>query len=498
MRHHLADGDRALPVRGELRPERRDACLGIELAALHEQVRADRGDALRRGVHEHERVLLPARAVRRIGETAPEVDDRLPVEIHAHRRPDLSALVEVLRERVEHRFEFRRDVTVDVHRRSLFSPGLRAASGERPRVLLCDASAPSLDRWLFRRTRPLVLLTIVAAVVGAGCSSSKSSRPTPSTNVTTPPPVDAPHRDPQDQARRGDHAGEPVVRQLLRDVSRRGRHPDDRTGSRRCACRSGPVRASSRIHDHARRERRRPARCSPTRRRHQRREDGRLRRAVGAGETQLRGADEPRSRGRREPKQRRDGLPHGSDIPNYWTYAQNFVLQDHMFEPNASWSLPEHLFQVSEWSATCTQHDNPRVAPTRSRSRACPEPVDRQRRPGRRHRRRSTRGPTSRTCCTRSRSRGATTSWPAPNPTARTTRGELRAGAAERRRHRGSGTRCRTSTPSATTVQLGNIQSVDNFYAAAKLGILPAVSWVVPSGDVSEHPPASVSAGSRT
>ena len=39
------------------------------------------------------------------------------------------------------------------------------------------------------------------------------------------------------------------------------------------------------------------------------------------------------------------------DIPNYWSYADNFVLQDHMFEPNASWSLPEHLFQVSEWSA---------------------------------------------------------------------------------------------------------------------------------------------------
>jgi phospholipase C len=48
-----------------------------------------------------------------------------------------------------------------------------------------------------------------------------------------------------------------------------------------------------------------------------------------------------------------------ADIPNYWTYARNNVLQDHMFEPNASFSLPEHLFQVSEWSARCTQPDNP-------------------------------------------------------------------------------------------------------------------------------------------
>jgi phospholipase C len=43
--------------------------------------------------------------------------------------------------------------------------------------------------------------------------------------------------------------------------------------------------------------------------------------------------------------------------------------------------------------------------------------------------------------------------------------------------------------------QLGNIQSVDRFYKAAKSGRLPAVSWVVPSGDVSEHPDAPVSYG---
>src|SRR4051794_11977745 len=30
------------------------------------------------------------------------------------------------------------------------------------------------------------------------------------------------------------------------------------------------------------------------------------------------------------------GYHTASDIPNYWSYAQNFVLQDHMFEPNAS------------------------------------------------------------------------------------------------------------------------------------------------------------------
>ena len=40
-------------------------------------------------------------------------------------------------------------------------------------------------------------------------------------------------------------------------------------------------------------------------------------------------------------------------IPNYWAYARNFVLQDHMFESNWGWSLPAHLWLVSGWSARC-------------------------------------------------------------------------------------------------------------------------------------------------
>jgi phospholipase C len=41
------------------------------------------------------------------------------------------------------------------------------------------------------------------------------------------------------------------------------------------------------------------------------------------------------------------------EIPNYWTYAQNYVLQDNMFEQLASWSLPAHEFMVSGWAAKC-------------------------------------------------------------------------------------------------------------------------------------------------
>jgi phospholipase C len=43
--------------------------------------------------------------------------------------------------------------------------------------------------------------------------------------------------------------------------------------------------------------------------------------------------------------------------------------------------------------------------------------------------------------------------------------------------------------------QESNVQAVDNFYRDAKAGTLPAVSWVVPSGELSEHPPSPISFG---
>jgi phospholipase C len=46
-------------------------------------------------------------------------------------------------------------------------------------------------------------------------------------------------------------------------------------------------------------------------------------------------------------------------IPNYWAYADAFALEDHMFAPTDSWTLPSHLFLVSAWSASCTDHSDP-------------------------------------------------------------------------------------------------------------------------------------------
>jgi len=53
------------------------------------------------------------------------------------------------------------------------------------------------------------------------------------------------------------------------------------------------------------------------------------------------------------------GYHTGAEVKNYWTYADNFVLHDHMFAPVDSWTLPSHLFLVSGWSAYCKNHREP-------------------------------------------------------------------------------------------------------------------------------------------
>ncbi len=50
------------------------------------------------------------------------------------------------------------------------------------------------------------------------------------------------------------------------------------------------------------------------------------------------------------------GYHTADEIPNYWSYASHFVLQDHMFESVRGWSLMAHEYLVSEWAASCTNH----------------------------------------------------------------------------------------------------------------------------------------------
>jgi phospholipase C len=58
------------------------------------------------------------------------------------------------------------------------------------------------------------------------------------------------------------------------------------------------------------------------------------------------------------------GYHTADEIPNYWAYASHFMLQDHMFEPVASYSLPSHLYMTSGWSAKCTSKTNPLTCTT--------------------------------------------------------------------------------------------------------------------------------------
>ena len=47
------------------------------------------------------------------------------------------------------------------------------------------------------------------------------------------------------------------------------------------------------------------------------------------------------------------------EIPNYWKYAKRYTLQDRMFAPADSWTVPAHLFMMSGWSARCPQPNDP-------------------------------------------------------------------------------------------------------------------------------------------
>ena len=167
------------------------------------------------------------------------------------------------------------------------------------------------------------------------------------------------------------------------------------------------------------------------------------------------------------------------EIPNYWDYAENFVLQDHMFQSDLSWSRPAHLFLVSGWSARCTRPADPM---------SCHSDATEQ-------------------------YRGSNYAWTDLTWLLHRYHVSWRYYVA-----RGYEPDCTSgamfcapvpqtaSTPSIwnplprfTDVkqdhQLGNIQSLDNFYAACRQGRLPAVTWIIPGDKVSEHPPNLVSAG---
>jgi phospholipase C len=184
------------------------------------------------------------------------------------------------------------------------------------------------------------------------------------------------------------------------------------------------------------------------------------------------------------------GYHDAREIPNYWTYAEQFVLQDRMFEPNASWSLPEHLFMVSEWSAKCSQPGNPMSCQNALQN---PASLGQGRKQG--LEKRPDYAWTDLTYLLHK----ANVSWAYYVADGTQPDCEDDAMFCQAKPQHAGTPEIWNPLPYFDTVrqdgELGNIQQLSQFYTAAKNGTLPAVSWITPNGQTSEHPPALVSAG---
>ncbi len=190
------------------------------------------------------------------------------------------------------------------------------------------------------------------------------------------------------------------------------------------------------------------------------------------------------------------GYHTAAEIPNYWTYAKDFVLDDHMFEAVNSWSLPSHLYLVSGWSARCTSHS----------PMSCVNDIT---------------GPyTVRQfdqAVTQELTTGTTTidlawtdltwlldhhhvSWAyyvqtGTQPDCANSQAVTCAPVFQSSKTPGIWNPLPLFEDVHQDHQLGNIKPLDAYFRAAESGTLPAVSWLAPSQADGEHPPASVHQG---
>ncbi len=180
------------------------------------------------------------------------------------------------------------------------------------------------------------------------------------------------------------------------------------------------------------------------------------------------------------------GYHTANEIPNYWTYARDFVLQDHLFESTGAWSLPSHLYMVSGWSANCPRPNDVRSCGTDLHH------------PGPEASETSNPAPYQWTDITYLLHQ-AGVSWayyiaPGTQPDC-----ETGAMSCLPQAQRVLTPEIWNPLPDFQTVrqdgQLENVQPTTRFLRAAATGTLPAVSWVVPNGVVSEHPPSSIQLG---
>ena len=190
------------------------------------------------------------------------------------------------------------------------------------------------------------------------------------------------------------------------------------------------------------------------------------------------------------------GYHTAAEIPNYWTYAKDFALDDHMFEPVASWSLPDHLYLVSGWSARCS---TPAPSSCQNEIRGPYTPVQMQQYVDQ---------------AINTGTADVTNAWTDITwllynkhvPWAYYVQTGDQPDC-----ENDSAVACPPVSQSYLTPgiwnplpifedvqkdhQIRNIQPLNDYFAAAKKGDLPAVMWVTPSQADSEHPPGSVHQG---
>jgi phospholipase C len=172
------------------------------------------------------------------------------------------------------------------------------------------------------------------------------------------------------------------------------------------------------------------------------------------------------------------------EVPNYWAYAQEYVLQDELFAPSDSYSGPEHNYLVSNWSAVCSVPNDPSscvdsflqaglgrgdLAWTDITWLLHAEGVSWKY---------YVFGTTSPDVVDPAHDDGADAVYESQRPDQATVWNPLPAFSDVVQDH-----------------QLKNIVGGKTFYADAKAGTLPAVCWVVPDLYYSEHPPERISRG---
>ena len=169
------------------------------------------------------------------------------------------------------------------------------------------------------------------------------------------------------------------------------------------------------------------------------------------------------------------------EIPNYWAYAEHFVLQDHMFESAESWTLPSHLALVSAWSATCPDPKDPM---------SCRTDLQLDRTIVQQHQgQKQLYGWTDVTYLLHE----AGVSWRYYVDPDTCIQAPCRGGG------KGGTTPAQNPLPGFVDVhqngQVGNVTPYKHYFDAARSGALPSVSWIMPGRGFSEHPPDSIRPG---